>query len=89
MTCGGSDRIAAKQDVIATAQRNIRSLQSLAKEDLVLRAVIPNYPDRQEIEVSKESWPLINAVVQFVTIALKSGVFPMASRPFPTYTGNP
>ena len=50
-------------------------------------ASIPDYPDKihkKEVEVSKEAWPLVNAVVRSVTIVLKSGASPMASRLFPT-----
>jgi hypothetical protein len=39
---------------------------SLAKEDL---ALIPDYPDEKEVEVSKAAWPLVSAVVRSVTIA--------------------
>ncbi|KAI0270852.1 hypothetical protein BGY98DRAFT_1179716 [Russula aff. rugulosa BPL654] len=55
-------------EAIAVAQRNLRSLQSIAQEDIVLMARIPDYPDKREVEVSKEAWPLVCAVVQSVTI---------------------
>ena len=35
-------------------------------------ARIPDYPDKREVEVSKEAWPLVCAVVQSVTVALES-----------------
>lgn len=81
-----SDRTAAKQDAIAVAQRNFQPLRAFAKEDLILLALIPDYPDRKEkeIEVSKESWPLVRAVVRSVTVDLDPGASPMASRLFPT-----
>ena len=64
-----SNYTTAKQEAIAVAQRNLRSLQSIAQEDIVLMARIPDYPDKREVEVSKEAWPLVCAVVQSVTIS--------------------
>ena len=61
----------------------MKFMEPFAQEDLVVLAPIPDYPDRKEVEVSKEAWPLICAVVQSVTIALESGASPMASRLFP------
>jgi hypothetical protein len=63
----------------------VRTLRSFAEEDLVILALIPGYPDKREVEVSKEAWPLVSAVVQSVTIALESGASPMASRLFPRH----
>jgi hypothetical protein len=72
-----SDCTAAKQDTIAVAQRNFRSLRSIAQEDLALMALIPHYPDKKEVDVSKEAWPLVSPVVQSVTIAIESGAWPV------------
>ena len=63
----------------------MRNLRSFAEEDLVLLALIPGYTDKKEVEVSKEAWPLVSAVVQSVTIALESGASPMASRLSPRH----
>jgi hypothetical protein len=79
-----SDCTAAKQGIIAVAQRSLRSLRPFAQEDLVLMAVIPDHPNEKEVEVSKEAWPLVKVAVESVTIALESGASPMASRLFPT-----
>ena len=49
------DCTGAKQGVIAVAQRNLRALRSVAQEDLVLMAVIPNHIEEKEVEVSKEA----------------------------------
>ena len=74
-----------RQGIIAVAQRDVRNLRFFSEEDLVLLALIPGYPDKKEVEVSKEAWPLVSAVVQSVTIALESGASPMASRLFPRH----
>jgi hypothetical protein len=81
-----SDRTGAKQGVIAVAQRSLRPLRAFDQGDLVLLALIPDYPasDQEEVEMSKEAWPLVSAVVQSVTIAPESGASPMVSRLFPT-----
>ena len=52
-----------------------RNLRGFAQEDPVLLASIPDYPDRSELEVSKEAWPLISAVIRSVTIARNAGAF--------------
>jgi hypothetical protein len=62
---------AAKQGTIAVAQRNLKSLQSIPQGDLTLMVMIPNHPDRNEIEVSKEAWPFVSEHVQYVVIALR------------------
>lgn len=49
-------------------------------------ALIPDYPDQEEVEVSKEAWPLIRVTVRSVRIALESGTFRVAFRPFPRTT---
>ena len=77
-----SDCTVAKQGIIAVA-RSMKFMEPFAQEDLVVLAPIPDYPDQKEVEVSKEAWPLVCAVVQSVTIALESGASPMASRLFP------
>jgi hypothetical protein len=59
-------------------------LRSFSQEDLILLALIPDYPDKKEVEVSKEAWPLVSIAVESVTIALESGASPIASRLFPT-----
>jgi hypothetical protein len=79
-----SDCTGAKQGVIAVVQRNLRSLEPVNKENIVLLALIPDYPDQEEVQVSKEVWPLVSAIVQSVTIAFETSAFPMASRLFPT-----
>jgi hypothetical protein len=81
-----SDRTGAKQGVIAVAQRSLRPLRAFAQEDLVLLASIPDYPASgwEEVEMSKEAWLLVSAVVRSVTIAPESGASPMVSRLFPT-----
>ena len=66
------DCTAAIQGVLATAQRSLRSLQPFAQDDLVLRALIPGYSDWEEVEVPKESWPIISAFIQSVTISLQA-----------------
>ncbi|KAI0272884.1 hypothetical protein BGY98DRAFT_1000682, partial [Russula aff. rugulosa BPL654] len=63
------NRCSDYDSVITVAQRNVRNLRSFAEEDLVLLALIPGYTDKKEVEVSKEAWPLVSAVVQSVTIA--------------------
>ena len=78
------DCIAAKQGIIAVAQRSLRFLRSFAQEDLVIMAKIPDHPEEKEIEVSKDAWPLVKVAVESVTIALESGASPMASRLFST-----
>jgi len=77
---------AAQQGIIAVAQRNIPSLRSFAQEDLVILALIPDYFDRKEVEMSKDAWPLVREVIRSLTIAVESGASEsqMASRPFPT-----
>ena len=61
-------------------------MEPFAQEDLVVLALIPDYHDtgRREVEVSKEAWPLVSAVVRSVTIALESGASrsPMAFHLF-------
>ncbi|KAI0270848.1 hypothetical protein BGY98DRAFT_1009253 [Russula aff. rugulosa BPL654] len=71
--------------IITVAQHNVRNLRFFSEEDSVLLALIPGYPDKKEVEVSKEAWPVVSAAVQSVTIALESGASPMASRPFPRH----
>jgi len=62
----------------------MKFMQPFAQEDLVLLASIPDHPDpkasREEVEVSKEAWLLVCAVIRSVTIALESGASPKASR---------
>ena len=65
------------QGVLAVAQRHFRSLQDVRVEDVVLLAVIPGYPDQAQVELSKEIWSTVSAVVHTVMIALESGAFPM------------
>jgi hypothetical protein len=66
------------QGILEVAQRNFQSLQDVSVENLVLLAVIPGYPDQAQVELSKEIWPAVSAVVHTVTIALESGAFPIA-----------
>ena len=63
----------APQDVVALAQRKFRPLQDVLAEDIILMAVIPDYPVTDEVEMSKELWPSVWKVVHTVTIALESG----------------
>jgi len=70
------DRCSDYDGVIAVAQRNLRSLRSVAQEDLVLMALIPDHLEAKEIEVSKEAWPLVKVAVDSVTIALESELRP-------------
>lgn len=65
------------QGVLAVAQRHFRSLQDVRVEDVVLLAVIPGHPDQAQVELSKEIWLTVSAVLHTVTIALVSGAFPM------------
>jgi len=41
-------------------------------EDIILLAVIPGYPDEGQVELPKEIWSTVSAVVHSVTIALES-----------------
>ena len=66
------------QGILAVAQHNFRPLQDVRVDDVVLLAVIPGYPDQAQVELSKEIWSTVSAVVHTVTIALESGAFPMA-----------
>jgi len=66
------------QGILEVAQRNFQSLQNVRLDDVVLLAVIPGYPDQAQVEMSKEIWSTVSAVVHTVTIALESGAFPMA-----------
>ena len=52
-------------------------------------ALIPNYPDEKEVEVSKEAWPLVKVAVESVTIALESGTsqWPLAFSQQTTCSG--
>jgi len=80
MSCLLIDCTVAKQDTIALARR-MRFLQPIDQADLALLAFIPDYPDRKEVEVSKEAWPLVHAVAQSVTIAIRcapNGLSPTA-----------
>ncbi len=42
-------------------------------EDIVLLAVIPGHPEEGQVELPKEIWFKVSAVVRSVTIALESG----------------
>lgn len=57
------------------AQRNFRALHGVSPEDIVLLSAIPDYPDPGEVELSKDIWSTVSAVVHSVTIALDSGAF--------------
>jgi hypothetical protein len=65
--------VSLSQDTIAVAQRNFRSLQGVPVEDIVLRSTIPDYPEQDVVELSKEIWSTVSTVVHTVTIALESG----------------
>ena len=67
------------QNVVNLVQRKFRSLQDVLAEDIVLMAVIPDYPVTDEVEMSKELWPSVWKVVHTVTIALESGASAVAS----------
>jgi hypothetical protein len=60
------------QSAVAVARRNLRSLQHFPHDDLVLLATIPSYPDTSQVELSKDVWQSVNAVVHTVTIGLES-----------------
>ena len=64
------------QSILAVAQSNFRDLQGVPIENIVLLSVIPDYPNQDQVEVSKEIWPTVCAIVHSVTIALESGAFP-------------
>ncbi|KAI0292433.1 hypothetical protein BC826DRAFT_1105524 [Russula brevipes] len=58
--------------VLAVARRKFRSLHGVPVEDIVLLATIPGYPETDQVELSKEIWPTVSAVVHSVTIVLES-----------------
>ena len=64
------------QSILAVAQSNFRDLQGVPIENIVLLSVIPDYPNQDQVELSKEIWPTVSAIVHSVTIALESGAFP-------------
>ena len=64
------------QSILAVAQSNFRDLQGVPIENIVLLSTIPDYPDRGQVELSKETWPTVSAIVHSVMIALESGAFP-------------
>src|SRR5258708_591378 len=70
-----SDRLIASlaQNVLTVAQRNFRSLQGVPVEDIVLLSTIPDYPEQDQVELSKEIWSTVSNVVHTVTITLESG----------------
>jgi len=63
------------QSILAVAQSNFRDLQGIPIENVILLSVIPNYPDQGQVELSKEIWPTVSAIVHSVTISLESGAF--------------
>ena len=64
------------QSILAVAKSNFRSLQGVPIEDIVLLSTIPNYPEQDQVELSKEIWSTVSTVVLSVTIALESGASP-------------
>ena len=64
------------QSILAIAQHNFRSLQGVSVEDIVLLSTIPDYPEQDQVELSKEIWSTVSTVVHSVTIALESGASP-------------
>ena len=69
------------QRVVAVARRNLRSLQHFPHDDLLLLATIPSYPDTSQVELSKEVWQSVNAVVGLESVRPQ---WPVASGLFPT-----
>jgi len=67
------------QNVVALARRKFRPLQDVLAEDIILMAVIPDYPVTDKVEMSKELWPSVWKFVHAVTIALESGASAVAS----------
>jgi hypothetical protein len=63
------------QNILAVAQRNFRAPHGVSPEDIVLLSAIPDYPDPGEVELSKDIWPAISALVHSVTIDLESCIF--------------
>ena len=63
------------QNILAVAQRNFRAPHGVSPEDIVLLSAIPDYPDPGEVELSKDIWPTVSALVHSVTIDLESGAF--------------
>lgn len=63
------------QSILAVAQSKFRDLRDVPIEKIVLLSVIPDYPDQGQVELSKEIWPTVSAIVHSVTIALESGAY--------------
>jgi len=66
------DHCTRYESILAVAQSNFRDLQGVPIENIVLLSVVPDYPDQGQVELSKEIWPTVSAIVHSVTIALES-----------------
>jgi hypothetical protein len=82
-TPGSPRRLTPVNNVVAVSRRSLGSLRFFPHDDLVLLKSISGYPDVNKVELSKEVWPSVNAVIHTVTHALESGASPMASDQWP------
>src|SRR5713226_999018 len=71
--------------MITGASVRLRPRELSQEVDIVLLASTPGYPDTSEVQLTREVWPTVRAVVHSVTIVLESGASPTASGLFLAY----
>ena len=68
------------QDIVALARTTFSSLQHTAAEDIVILGSGSDCPWFADVELSERAWESFCSQLDYVTVALKRGMYPLASE---------